>query len=627
MTTRLHPERVARESADLRAERLARLRELVPEAFSEGRLDPERLRRALGEDAVDERPERYHFTWAGRRDAIRALQTPSRATLLPDRAASLDWDATGHAVVEGDNLEALKLLFRPYFGRVKLIYIDPPYNTGNDFVYPDDFAQPLQNYLALTGQADAAGNRLTSNPETGGRYHSAWLSMMYPRLFLARQLLREDGVIFVSIDDHEVHNLRLLMNEIFGEENFVAQVIWEKKYAKQNDATWFSTSHDYILLYARNKSTWRPRRLERAAAQLAGYRNPDNDPRGPWQSVVYTCNKTRAERPNLYYPIKHPCTGEAVLPSETRVWGYDLSTHQRHVEENRLWWGSNGEKDKPRLKVFLDEVGTSVVPDTIWHRADVADTQEGKRAILSLFKAVVFDTPKPARLIGRMLQIATDPQGNDLVLDFFAGSGTTAQAVLEQNRADGGNRRFLLVQMPEPTGRTDYPTIAAIARERIRRVSARLRETAAQAELALAERAAPEDLGFRAFRLAPSHFRPWQPPADADVEAYAAQLEAFADPLLPGWSAEDVIHEVALREGYGLGLRTEPVAGLQGVTVHRVHDPDRGQHFLISLDEQLRLEALRPLALGPDDLFVCRDAALDDETAANLALQCRLKTL
>ncbi len=242
---------VAKTTPSLTDDQLAALQALMPQVFSEGKIDFERLRAALG-DLADDRPERYSFSWAGKRDAIRMLQAPSRATLIPARDESLDFDATQNLFIEGDNLEVLKLLYKPYFGRVKMIYIDPPYNTGNDFVYPDNFADPLDAYLRLTGQKDSAGNLLTSNPETGGRYHSAWLSMMYPRLFMARQLLREDGVIFVSIDDHEVHNLRLLMNEIFGEENFVASIVWQKKYAASSDDQGIASMHDYILGYSRS---------------------------------------------------------------------------------------------------------------------------------------------------------------------------------------------------------------------------------------------------------------------------------------------------------------------------------------------------------------------------------------
>ena len=259
----------------------------------------------------------------------------------------------------------------------------------------------------------------------------------------------DDGVIFISTDDGEQADLKLLMDKAFGAENFVADIIWQKKYAKQSDAQWFSTSHDHIMLHAQNKENWRPNRLERTEDQLTNYGNPDDDPRGLWQSVVYTCNKTRSERPNLYYPVKHPKTGLEIYPSETRVWGYSLEQYQKHSNEGRLWWGKNQEKDKPRLKVFLNEVGKGIVPDTIWLRTEVGDTQDAKRAILRLFGDSAFETSKPPKLIQHMVQIANGADPSSPVLDFFAGSGTTGHAVINLNREDGGDRKYILVEMGE----------------------------------------------------------------------------------------------------------------------------------------------------------------------------------
>ncbi len=276
-------EHVAATSGDVLEAQIAKLRSLFPDVFIEGKIDFDKLRVTLGA-AAESGPGRFHFSWAGKDDAVSLLQTPSRGTLIPCPDESINFDTSGNAFIEGDNLEVLKLLFKPYFGRVKLIYIDPPYNTGQDFVYPDNYADPLKTYLQLTGQADSEGNLLTSNPETGGRYHSSWLSMMYPRLFLARQLLKEDGLICVSIDDHEVHHLRMLMNEVFGEENFIATVIWQKVFAPKNTAMHFSEDHDYIVIYARDAETWRPSLLPRGDEALARYENPDNDPRGVWSS-------------------------------------------------------------------------------------------------------------------------------------------------------------------------------------------------------------------------------------------------------------------------------------------------------------------------------------------------------
>jgi adenine-specific DNA-methyltransferase len=616
-------------------DRLNDLKSTFPDAFSEGKVDFEKLRAALG-DLVDDAPERYTFSWAGKRDAIRLLQTPTRATLVPAPEESVDFEGTHNLFIEGDNLEVLKLLYKPYFGRVKMIYIDPPYNTGNDFIYPDDYRDPLSQYLELTGQQDAEGNLLTSNPETSGRYHSVWLSMMYPRLFLSRQLLREDGAIFISVDDHEVHNLRMLMNEVFGEENFVADIIWQKKYSPQNDAKWLSDMHDYIMLYARNKDVWRPIPLPRTREQDAAYKNPDNDKRGPWKATDSTSNKTREQRPNLYYPMINPITGEHVYPPGTRVWAVSKDLYEEMEKDERIWWGENGSNSVPAFKTFLSEVKQGRVPTTLWTYKEVGHNQLGRQELNELLGNSGFDTPKPASLLRRILQISTSPFDSDLVVDFFAGSATTAQAVFEQNRDDDGNRKFILIQLPEPTNNSEFPTIANIGKERIRRVVAKLQvpqENRDQIALPLEHRQTPEDLGFRVFKLAPSHFKPWVGVEEKDAQAYAQQMELFRDPLVDGWTVEGVLAELAIKNGFGLDymveLRTfrKPGSDEQSVDFYQVRDNDRGQTFYVCLAPRLSLKAVELLQLEPEDLFICRDAALDDDIVANLALQCRLETI
>lgn len=341
-------ERIHLETPDIAAERLEQLRELFPEAFTEGRLDVDKLQESLG-DVTKPDAERYSFTWAGKRNSIQILQTPSRATLTPDRDESVNFDTTQNLFIEGDNLEVLKLLYKSYFGRVKMIYIDPPYNTGNDFIYPDNYKDPLESYLQLTGQRDSEGNLLTSNPETSGRYHSAWLSMMYPRLFLARQLLRDDGVIFISIDDHEVHNLRMLMNEIFGEENFVANIVWEKKYTQSNDVDFFSDNHDHILCYAKFHESAEMHLLERTEEQAAAYKNYDNDIRGPW-------------KPTPLHAKSGKNTAPFIFPNGV-TWSPPMGTYRRFSDDsmrtlfcdNRIWFGSDNSAI-PQRKTFLSEV-------------------------------------------------------------------------------------------------------------------------------------------------------------------------------------------------------------------------------------------------------------------------------
>ena len=328
--------------------------------------------------------------------------------LLEDPALSFgrrlsDADVFDNRLIQGDNLLALKALEQDFAGKVKCIHIDPPYNTGSAFTHYDD-----------------------------GLEHSIWLSLMRDRLEILRTLLRDDGSIWISIDDNEAHYLKVVCDEVFGRANFIANVIWQKKYSKQNDAKWFSTSHDHILVYGSDKNQWKPNRVQRNAGQLKGYTNPDKDPRGLWQSVVYTCAKTRAERPNLYYGIEHPITGRLVFPSETRVWGYERARHEQHVRDNLIWWGDNQEKDKPRLKSFLSKVGTGLVPDTLWLREDAGDNQDAKREMIALNAVDVFSTPKPERLLAKILEIATNP--GDLVLDSFLGSGTTAAVAHKMGR-------------------------------------------------------------------------------------------------------------------------------------------------------------------------------------------------
>jgi adenine-specific DNA-methyltransferase len=585
------------------------LHSLAPHVFSEGRIDFEKLRAALGE-AVDDGPERYRLTWAGKRDALRLVHQPSRGTLVPVPESSVRFEATSHAFIEGDNLEVLKLLYKPYCGRVKMIFIDPPYNTGNDLLYPDDFTDPLDTYLRLTGQQDAGGNLFTSNPETSGRYHSAWLSMMYPRLFLARQLLRDDGVIFVSIDDHEVHNLRLLMNELFGEEQFVTQIEWQKRYTRSNNTDRFTSVIDHILVYARS-GAFRPNLLKRNERADQRYANPDNDPRGPWKPVPFLNPLEPTKRPNLCYEITNPNTGQRTMPS-TKAWRSEQAVFERYQRENRLWWGKDGTAPVPNIKRFLSEVRPGMTPTNFWGHEFAGHTDLANAEIKELFGDKRFDTPKPTRLVRRMLELATAPHTHDLVLDFFAGSCSTAQAVLELNRDDGGNRRFLCVQIPEPIPDKDFSTIAALGMERIRRVLARLEH---------------RDVGLRVFRLERSHYRQGTDVQESDAERYLQHSEQILGPLVDGWMPEQVVWEVALKEGYGLDARIERMRDSAGNTFYRVRDERRDQALLLCLDGKLNRSALKRVSLSKRDLFICRDVALDDETAVQLAQQCRLKVI
>ncbi len=384
------------------------------------------LSQLVGKVATDA-DEKYGLNWHGKRRARQLALTPSTGTLRPCVDDSVDWDTTQNLMIEGDNLEVLKLLQKSYAGKVKMIYIDPPYNTGKDFVYPDNFQDNIKNYLELTGQVEG-GRKISSNTEASGRFHTDWLNMMYPRLKLARNLLREDGVIFISLDDGEVANLRMLLDDVFGPENFVANVIWEKKFSPQNDDKYLTAAHDYVVLYAKNKERWRPNLLERTDEQIASFSNPDNDPRGPWTSGDLT-SKTKAEGHS--YCITGP-SGKEHYPPTGRQWAPALATFKTMFQEGRIWFGKSGE-NFPRAKQFLSEVQQGIVPLTLWKHEDVGHNQEAKQEFNALMDRVDFETPKPLRLINRMLHIAASPAVNqEIVMDFFSGSGTTGHAVWEE---------------------------------------------------------------------------------------------------------------------------------------------------------------------------------------------------
>jgi adenine-specific DNA-methyltransferase len=608
----INKEPVQKETAAIVPEQMDQLRYLFPQAFTEGKIDFDKLKESLGEE-VDSRPERYSFSWAGKRDAIRLLQTPSRATLVPAKKESINFDETNNIFIEGDNLEVLKLLYKSYFGRVKMIYIDPPYNTGNDFIYPDNFTDPLDTYLKLTGQKTAEGNLLTSNPETSGRYHSAWLSMMYPRLFVARQLLGEDGVLFVSINDVEVSRLRLLLDEVFGEEEFIGTFIWKSRHnVDSRDKTGISSDHEYVVCYGR--------KIQGKSKDLEKYSNPDNDPRGPWMSDNMVGLATKEKRRNLHYDLVDPKTGINYGCPE-KGWRYEPKVMNKKIAEGRILWPSSPD-GRPRHKKFLNELKSLFTGFSTL--LDVSTTSVGTQEVRDLFGADVFEFPKPLDLIKTFIRQGASE--DDIVMDFFAGSGVSAHAVLDINREDDKNRRFIIVQLPEPTGNKDYPTIAEIGKERIRRAIAKLKKDK-DGKLDLKDGDKTEDLGFKVFKLAESNYKPWTGPENKDPEAYAAQMAAFTDPFVPAWKPENVVWEVAIKEGYGLNSEIIRMTGITENAVYHVTDPDKEQSFRICLDEELKPAAIRALALGKNDLFICRDRAMTDELVANLALQCRLKTI
>lgn len=637
---------VEKQTPNITEEQQQKLKELFPQAFTEGKVDFDKLREALG-DIVDDKPERYLFSWAGRRDSIRAYQSPSVATLAPVREESIDFDDTQNVFIEGENLEVLKLLLRPYFGQVKMIYIDPPYNEDGDYVYEDNYRDPLGEYERITGQRDSEGNLLTSSRDTSGRYHSNWMSMIYPRLALARQLLKEDGAIFVSINDIEALSLRLVMNQLFGEENFVAQMVWSG--GRKNDSKLISVSHEYVLCYVKNKELFKERNIlwrqrkpglediyktyrkfkkkhpgdhakieEGLKNWFRGLRNYHPAKRHKHYSSVdergiyFPADISWPGGGGPQYEVLHPVTGKpCTVPA--RGWMFsDPAKMQKAISENKVHFGID-EQAVPCIKAYLEE-REDEVPYSVFYQDGRASTKRLRRLMGGDF----IEHPKDELILKNLVEFASS--AGDLIVDFFAGSCTTAHSVFLQNQEDGEPRRFIMVQLPEPTKedsnafKAGYKNIAEIGKERIRRAGKKLKDGAAEGE----------DLGFRVFRLARSNYKQWDGAAEQDPEAYLAQMGMFNDPLIEGWKVEDVIFEVALKEGFKLTCKVEKLDSEEN-TIYRVSEGE--DSFFICLDDSVGSGLVEQLGLNKDTVFVCRDVALSDEQAANLALQCKLKTI
>ncbi len=608
-------------SHDIAAEKVAELLRLFPEIRTEGgKLDFDRLRLALGE-TVDAGKERYGMNWPGKADCFKTIQTPSVATLRPCPEESVNFEASENLIIEGDNLEVLKLLQKSYLGKVKMIYIDPPYNTGNDFIYPDDYAESLRTYLEYTGQVDAEGRKFGTNTDADGRFHSKWMNMMYPRLYLARNLLRDDGAIFISIDDHEADNLRKICNEVFGEENFVATILWQKVFSPKNTARQFSEDHDYIVCYARNTASWTPVLLPRSEAAQDRYVNPDNDPRGPWSSSDLTARNYYAEG---QYEVTSR-SGRVFKPAVGNYWRVKQSKFEELDKDDRISWGENGDS-MPRLKRFLSEVKEGVVPQTLWKFEEVGHTQESKKELIEYvgFQDTnnVIDSVKPTRLVKKLLRIGTQPSAADIVLDFFLGTGTTAHAVLALNAEDGGNRRFIGVQLPEPlaTPESGLRTITDVARRRVSRVAGELSDKMSQSLEFAGNR--PQDFGFRVYRLAESNFTQWDARIEHEAEALAKQLELHVEHIRAGRSADDILYELLLKSGFPLTTPVEKKT-LAGKTLYGV----AGGMLIICLEQALTLELIRAIADAKPERVVCLDAGFagNDQLKANAVQTFRTK--
>lgn len=600
------------QTADGVQDNISRIAELFPECITEVKtqrggikrsVDFDKLRQLLSSDIVEGNEERYQFTWPDKRKAILAANAPINATLRPCPEESVNFDTTQNLYIEGDNLDVLKCLKETYLHKVKMIYIDPPYNTGNDFVYEDDFAESAAEYLANSGQFDEQGNRLVANTESNGRFHTDWLNMIYPRLKVARDLLTEDGVIFISIDDHEVENLKKICNEIFGEQNFIAQLVWERAFAPKNDAKFVSNSHDYILMFSKNINNFEIGRLPRTEEADARYSNPDNDPRGVWQSDNLT---VKTYSPSGDYPITCP-SGRVVEPPAGRCWRLSAKTFAERLNDNRIWFGADG-NGVPRIKRFLSELKfDGMAPTSLLFYKEVGHSQEGSQEVIKLFgDKGVFDGPKPVRLLERLITLANLKE-DSIVLDFFSGSATTAHAVMKKNAEKEKHCRFIMVQLPEEVSdkKKDqgYKNICEIGKERIRRAGAKIKADSPLTTQKL-------DTGFRVLKLDSSNMKDvfYSPKETSQLELFT-----LVDNVKDDRTSKDLLFQVMLELGATLDSKIEE-SKVDGKTIYNVGDG----YLVACFDQEVTDEVVKTIAKMQPTYAVLRDTGMaDDATATN----------
>lgn len=610
---------------DFKTELAAKLAELVPEAVADGKVDVVKLQELLASDAADGN-ERFGLFWPGKKRALRAAQEPTTATLKPDFEKSKDWETTRNVFIEGDNLEVLKILQKHYHGKIKMIYIDPPYNTGKDFVYPDNYKEGLDTYLEWTRQVSEEGKKLSTNAETEGRYHSNWLNMMYPRLKLARNLLTDDGVIFISIDDNEVDNLTKLGNEVFGEANFLGSIVWNHSKQTKNDEPFLASNHNYVVMWRRSpiRALLRAPRTE---DNNRNYSNPDNDPRGEWRSGDVRSPSFRA---TLRYEITTP-SGKTIQPPDNG-WRWSQDQVLSKIESGEIVFSA----DETRIirKIYLaDQAGR--IAESIWPGEVFGTTRSANAALKGLFNGkVYFDTPKPTELIVGIARLFSqdDDYKNFTILDFFSGSGTTAEAVMQLNAEDEGQRQHIQVQLPEPTAEASaartagLETIADISRERIRLAGDRIaREIDSRLDDGSRRRL---DTGFRSYKLSDTNFSKWRLSSDVDEDALQQHLISLRDSATDDATADELFTEILLKQGYSL---TEPVSSGQigGLDVRLVRDRDGDVAVIAYLNESVKptIEEIRTLVEeSPTRIILLEDAFQgDDELKTNLAQLCKSK--
>ena len=566
-------------------------------------IDFEKLKQNLSDSVMSERAERYQFTWPDKSKAILLANSPINATLRPCREDSVDFDNTQNLYIEGDNLDVLKCLKETYLHKVKMIYIDPPYNTGNDFVYEDDFAQSSEEYLANSGQFDEQGNRMFTNAESNGRFHTDWLNMIYPRLKVARDLLTDDGVIFISIDDNEVENLRKVCDEVFGESNCIAQLIWEKKYTIANDAKYFSDVHDYILCYSKKKEFFHIGKLPRTAQMNAAYKNPDNHPKGPWKATPLHARS--GSDANFSYTFKN---GVVFTPPTGRFSAYSKETLKAMDDNNEIWFGKDG-KSIPSRKTFLcDLKNDGVVPRTIISYSEGGHNHEADEEMKKLMEKKVFTSPKPTKLLHLLLTLGNINK-EAIILDFFSGSATTAHAVMQLNSEDGGNRKFIMVQLPEKTEekseafKAGYKNICEIGKERIRRAGKKIKEESPLTTQDL-------DTGFRVLKLDSTNMQDiYYSPKDISQ----ADLFSQVDNVKPDRTGEDLLFQVMLELGATLDSKIETTT-VAGKTIYNVAEG----YLVACFDPDVTDDVVKAIAQMLPAYAVLRDTSMkDDSTATN----------
>ena len=609
-------------SPDLNAERLETLRQLFPDWFTqEGHLDVNEVKKAVNPDSVDE-TERYEFRWFGKSKAKRNAFTPTRATLHYDEGRSVNADKTENIIIEGENLEVLKILTASYRNKVKCIYIDPPYNTGEDFLYNDDFSENKQTYWERTEQSED-GVVLDTNSDASGRFHSNWLDNMYSRLLVARTLLKPEGVIFISMDDHEIHHLRKLCDEIFGEENFKVDISWQKRYTRSNNTIDFTTVVEHILVYAKSDE-FQVSLLPRTEEADGRYSNPDNDPRGDWKGASFLNPASPEARPNLCYPITNPNTGEVTNPT-TNAWRRSQEVYQELLADNRLYWGADGTSKVPSVKMFLSEA-RGLTPTNLWEHEYAGNTDDGTAELFSLLNAKVFEFPKPSLLIQRVLEHVAEK--DCIVLDFFAGSGTTGHAVVNQNMIDGGSRKYILVQVPQQTDensnarRAGYKTISEITIARNKAVTEKVQKSFDGMFVTPEDQQQLDQLGFKVFTLSKSSFPRVDFAPDPtkneeeNLELFNKYIAEKEQQLSLAFNNDELITEILITRGFMLTYKLERQPNFTDNEVYLATDGIKTAY--ICVDNNLEDATVNYFMEHTDIKFICIERSLDSTKKFNL---------